>query len=100
MSQRSTIRAELTGSTTCIAAGITLNSGSPVLAMCRALIAAYDPVTPLHAYRDDTLALRVRSIGEGARLVVKAAGHGPPVFAVEERARGLPKRFSDRRGRR
>ena len=67
--------------------------------MCRALIAAgYDPVTPLHAYRDDYPALRVRSIGEGARLVVKAAGHGPPVFAVEERARALSKRFADRRG--
>jgi hypothetical protein len=92
------IRAELTGSTVCTAAGITVNTGSPVLAMCRALIAAgYDPATPLHTYRGDTLCLTVRSIGEGARLLVKAAGHGPPVFAVEERARGRSKRFLRRR---
>ena len=76
-----------------------MNTGSPVLAMCRALVAAgYDPTTPLHAYRGATLCLAVRSIGEGARLAVKAAGHGPPVFAVEERAGARSNRFADRRG--
>jgi hypothetical protein len=39
------------------------------LALCRKLIAAgYDPTLPLHAYRGDTLALKVCSIGEGAHL--------------------------------
>ena len=71
------IDAELRGSTICTAAGMTVNTGSPVLAMCRALIAAgYDPTTPLHAYRGDTLALRVRSIGEAAELQVNSAGTG------------------------
>jgi hypothetical protein len=39
--------------------------------MCRKLIeAGYDPDRPLHAYRGDVLCLKVRSIGEGAKLTV------------------------------
>jgi len=65
------IRAELSGSTTAKACGITICGSSPVLALCRALLAAgYDPSSPLEAYRADTLCLRVRSIGEAARLRV------------------------------
>jgi hypothetical protein len=46
-----------------------------VLAMCRRLVeVGYDPATPLHAYRDDTLCLAVRSIGEGARLECQEGG--------------------------
>jgi hypothetical protein len=42
-----------------------------VLALCRALVeAGHDPATPLEAYRGSTLCLRVRSIGEGAKLTV------------------------------
>ena len=71
------ICAELTGSTVCRAAGIRVDTGSPVLAMCRALIAAgYDPATPLHAYRGATLCLTVRSIGEAAKLRVNNSGTG------------------------
>jgi hypothetical protein len=45
--------------------------------MCRALVAAgYDPSRPLHVYRGAALALKVRSIGEGARLRVSAHGTG------------------------
>jgi len=44
---------------------------APVLAVCRKLTSAgFDPSRPLHAYRGDTLSLKVRSIGEGARLTV------------------------------
>jgi hypothetical protein len=71
------IRADLIGSDTCTAFGITSGSSSPVLALCRALIeAGYDPSTPLEAYRGNTLALRIRSIGEAATLEVSGEGTG------------------------
>jgi hypothetical protein len=65
------IRAELVGSETCKAAGISAHGSAPVLALCRRLVAAgHDPETPLEPWRGDVLALRVRSIGEAARLRV------------------------------
>jgi hypothetical protein len=71
------IRAELIGSETCAALGITISSSSPVLALCRKLIKdSYDRATPLEAYRGDTRCLRVRSISEGARLQVNSQGRG------------------------
>lgn len=71
------IRAVLRKSDQCEADGIAAHSSSPVLALCRELLAAgYDPARPLHAYRGDVLALKVRSIGEGARLRVAAHGVG------------------------
>jgi hypothetical protein len=75
------IEAELIGSNECLARdrarGITVRSSSPVLALCRALVGAgYDPGRPLHVYRGKTLALTVRSIGEGARLRVSSSGTG------------------------
>jgi hypothetical protein len=73
------IRAELISSTSCTAAGITVVDHAPVLALCRALVAAgQDPNRPLHAYRGDVLCLRVRSIGEGARLTIEDDRHGRP----------------------
>ena len=42
------IRADLAGSDSCSALGITINSSSPVLALCRKLVqAGFDPSTPL-----------------------------------------------------
>jgi hypothetical protein len=74
---RQAIRAELTGSDGCSALGLAINSSSPVLALCRALIeAGHDPATPLEVYRGETLSLRVRSIGEGAGLQVNSQGRG------------------------
>jgi hypothetical protein len=75
------IEAELTGSNECRARdrarGITVRSSSPVLALCRALVGAgYDPGPPLHVYRGKMLALKVRTIGEGARLRVSGSGTG------------------------
>jgi hypothetical protein len=69
------IRAEIIKSNRCDAEGYTVKASAPVLAMCRKLIeAGYDPTRPLHAYRGSTLCLKVRSIGEGARLECQEGG--------------------------
>jgi hypothetical protein len=73
------IVAELIGSNTCTAAGVTVVDHAPVLALCRALVTAgQDPNRPLHAYRGDVLCLRVRSIGEGAQLTIEDDRRGRP----------------------
>jgi hypothetical protein len=73
------IFAELIGSNTCTAAGVTIVDHAPVLALCRALVTAgQDPNRPLHAYRGDVLCLCVLSIGEGARLAVEDDRYGRP----------------------
>jgi hypothetical protein len=84
------IRAELISSTACTAAGITVVDHAPVFALCRALVTAgQDPNRPLHAYRGDALCLRVRSIGEGARLTVEDDRLGRPrLRRWRNRARG------------
>jgi hypothetical protein len=77
----SPVRAAIIGDNTCTAEGITARSHAPVLALCRKLIeAGYDPPRPLHAYRGNTLSLRVRSIGEGAGWTVKDSRFGTPVL--------------------
>ena len=71
------IRAELIGSDTCIALGIAVEASTPVLELCRKLLAAgHDRGSRLNVYRGDVLCLRVRSIGEGARLEINAKGTG------------------------
>jgi hypothetical protein len=66
------IRAELSKSDTCTAEGFTVRANAPVLGLCRKLVdAGYDPDRPLHCYRGDTLCLKIRSIGEGAKLTVR-----------------------------
>jgi len=71
--------AELIGSDRCCALGTTARSSAPVLALCRLLIeAGHDPATPLEVWRGTTLCLRVRSIGEGARLTVEDDRRGRP----------------------
>jgi hypothetical protein len=70
------LRAELSDSDTCRCAALdlTVRSSSPVIKLCRELVArGIDPTTPLQVYRGPTLALRVRSIGEAARLKVHGA---------------------------
>jgi hypothetical protein len=70
-----TIRADLFGDTLAQGCGCVACSSSPVIELCRRLVAAgHDPSTPLEAYRGDTLCLHVRSIGEAAELRVN--GHG------------------------
>ena len=71
------VRAEIIGDDTATALGITVTSTSPVLGLCRTLIAAgHDPALALEAYRGDTLCLTVRSIAQGARLQVNTSGTG------------------------
>jgi hypothetical protein len=49
--------------------------GSPILVLCRLLLAAgYDPTTPLEAYRGNILCLRIASIGQAANLRVHPNG--------------------------
>jgi hypothetical protein len=72
-----TIYAELVGDNTCRAVGITANSSSPVLVLCRQLVAhGFDPALALHAYRGEVLCLHVCSIGEATRLRVAPHGVG------------------------
>jgi hypothetical protein len=81
------LRAELIGSSQATAAGLSVTGHAPVLKLCRVLIdAGHDPRTPLEAYRGPTLCLRVRSIGEGAKLTVEDSAAGRPRF-VRHRAR-------------
>jgi hypothetical protein len=71
------ICATLVGSGRCAAFGVTGCGSAPILALCRALVAAgHDPHRPLHVYRDGSLALVVRSIGEGALLRIATHGVG------------------------
>ena len=72
-----TITAQLSSDTIASVAGSTIAAciGSPVLALCRKLTqAGYPSSADLEAYRGETLALRVRSIGEAAELQVDGAG--------------------------
>jgi hypothetical protein len=77
----SPVRAAIIGDDTCTADGITARAHAPALALCRKLIeAGYDPDRPLHAYRGETLSLRIRSIAEGARWTVKDSRFGTPML--------------------
>jgi hypothetical protein len=93
---RKPIRAELTGSDTCTAGDTVARGATPVLALCRQLLAAgVHPATPIHAYRGDVLAVRVRSIAEAARLCVKVAGNGTGFCACRGRCRSVTGRSFD-----
>jgi hypothetical protein len=77
------IRAELSGDGRASAVGITTTGNAPALTLCRRLIeAGLDPALPLEAYRGTTLSLRVRSIGEGAKLTVYEGTRGRPRFKL------------------
>ena len=72
-----TIRAELFGADCCAGLGLEARGAAPVLALCRKLVeAGHDPALALDAYRGDVLCLRIRSIGEGARLRIASHGVG------------------------
>jgi hypothetical protein len=77
MLSKNSLRAELSGSTIASAAGQLAIGHTPILLLCRQLIAAgIDPATPLEAWRGPTLCIRVASIGAGARLTVDEHGDG------------------------
>jgi hypothetical protein len=69
------ILAHLSSDTIVTALGLTVTSGIPVLALCGKLVesSTYASSTPLNAYRGDTLCLKVRSIGEAAKLEISAS---------------------------
>jgi hypothetical protein len=71
------IRADLTGTNTCTAAGVTARASAPVLALCRELLAAgVDPDRAMQVYRRATLSLHIRSIGVAAGLEINGDGTG------------------------
>lgn len=71
------INGKLTGSNCCTALGIIATGPSPVISLCRMLIAAgHDPGLPLHAFRGDTLCLTVYSICEAAKLDINGKSSG------------------------
>jgi hypothetical protein len=71
-----------------------VRAAAPTLALCRELVeAGHDPASQLHVYRNGGLALRVRSIGEAARLSIRGDGVG---FRYRTEMVGVsPVRFSD-----
>src|SRR5262245_47813557 len=84
-----TLVADLSGSRACTGVGITASGTTPAIVLCRELIAAgLDPDAALEVYRAGTLALRIRTLREGAQLTVKTAGNGAPIFAVDAACRG------------
>jgi hypothetical protein len=71
------IRADRTGVATYTAAGIVARGTTPVLTLCRQLLAAgLDPDQAMEVYRGATLALRIRSIAEAAALEINSEGTG------------------------
>ena len=75
--QTQAIRADLRGSNEATALGIVVRAHAPVLEICRRLIGAgFDPATSLDAWRGDTLALTVHSVGEAAKVEVSPRGVG------------------------
>jgi hypothetical protein len=89
--RRHLIYADLCDSDVAKALHIKIRSPAPLLDLCRALVeAGVDPTTPLEAYRDKTLCLRVRSIGEAAKL--KIGGDGVSFRPVPEPVTASPMR--------
>jgi hypothetical protein len=75
--QPSPLCAELVGDDTIIAGDLSIVAYTPVLELCRELVAAgRDPKTPLEVYRGNTVCLSIRSIGEAATLEINNAGDG------------------------
>jgi hypothetical protein len=88
------IPAQLFNSNTAIALGIRAVSPSPVLLLCRKLLkAGHDPGAPMDCYRGDLLCIRIRSIGEAAKIEVSPGGSG---FVRQPARTGPPVRFNGR----
>jgi len=89
------IHAVIIAADQCEAVSHKVRASAPVLALCRELVeAGHDPACQLHVYRKGVLALRIRSIGEAARLTIRGDGVGfryAPIVGVS------PAHFSNHR---
>ena len=75
--------ARIIGSARCEALDIVASGHAPVLTLCRELLAVgLDPDSAFDVFRGATLALRVRSIREGAKLAVEDNKNGRPYFRI------------------
>jgi hypothetical protein len=89
-----TLHAQLVRSDTAVAAGITARGTSPVLLLCRKLLAVgHDPATPMQVWRGNTLCLSIRSIDAAAGLRVNT--HGTAFIRDAARPTGPPIDFAD-----
>jgi hypothetical protein len=85
------VKAELIGSNTCSAKGITATGQTPVLALCQQLLAAgLDPDAAMSVYRQGVEALRIKSIGAGAKLTITDDRFGRPQLSPLEGLRRAP----------
>jgi hypothetical protein len=83
------VRADLIGSDTCTANGLTARGPAPVLALCRILIQhGHNTDDPMEVYRNGTLSFRVASLREGARFTVEDDKMGRPRFRLWRERRG------------
>jgi len=74
------IKAELSGSRSCAAAGVYVDAYAPVCALARALInAGHDPGRALAVYRGSTLCFRT-TLAAAAVLTVEDGPNGTPRF--------------------
>jgi hypothetical protein len=81
--QSTALKAQLASLRQCEALGIVASGHAPVLTLCRELLAAgIQPDTALAVYRRGVLALKVRAIGNAARLAVEDSGTGRPRFRL------------------
>ena len=77
MLDHQSIRAVIIAPDQCETVDHKVRASAPVLALCRELVeAGHDPACELHVYRKGVLALRVRSIGQAARLSIRGDGVG------------------------
>src|SRR5262245_27202485 len=75
------IVAHTEGDRTCTGAGVTVHGAAPSFVLCRELLAAgLDPDAALEVYRAGILALRIRTLTEGAALTVEDDRFGRPKF--------------------
>jgi hypothetical protein len=87
------IQAQISSDSIATSCGITVETPSPVLSLCRKIIeAGCASSAPLEAYRGDTLALHVRSKGEAATL--KVNGHGVGFWMGRELCTAPPMRLT------
>jgi hypothetical protein len=71
----------LIGNDTCEVEGLKVTGYSPALLACRELLRqGVSPDRTLELYRNGILAIRIRSIGEGASYTVKDNRFGVPTF--------------------